>query len=128
MSNYSNEIRNLVASEIESTLKDYEGTYACDLAYEMYNNDYYIIGTYQAKQFLKEHFDDMMECLEEYQNEFGEGYKEVADAEKLATLLVLQVAQDVLSSLDSINEVWNDTLDESSIETILAELKENFEI
>jgi len=118
----------MVANEIESMLADHKGTYICDLAYEMYNNDYYIIGTYQAKEFLKLYFDDMFECLEEYQNEFGEGYKEVTDAEKLTTLLVLQVAQDVLSELDTVSEFWNDTLEDENIETILSELKEKFEI
>ena len=96
MSGYSRKIRTLIKSEIKDMIMDYEDVYGCDLAYEMYNNDYYIIGTYEAKQFLKEYFDDMTECLEQYQEEFGETYPDITNPEKLATLLALSVAEDVL--------------------------------
>ena len=56
MSRYSKEIREQIRSEIKDMISDYENVYGCDLAYEMYNNDYYIIGTYKAKQELKKYF------------------------------------------------------------------------
>ena len=122
MSRYSKEIRELIKGEIKDMIMDYENVYGCDLAYEMYNNDYYIIGTYKAKQFLKEYFDDMSECLEQYQEEFGEVYKDITDPEKVASLLALFVAQDVLSESKVLDDKWNEALEESDLEQIKEEL------
>ena len=122
MSRYSREIRNLIKDEIKDMIMDYKDVYGCDLAYEMYNNDYYIIGTYEAKQFLKEYFDDMTECLEQYQEEFGETYPDITNPEKLATLLALFVAQDVLYESKTLDKCWNDRLEESDLKSIAEEL------
>lgn len=122
MSRYSRKIRNLIKDEIKDMIMDYENVYGCDLAYEMYNNDYYIIGTYKAKQFLKEYFDDMCECLEQYQEEVDEVYKDITNPEKVASLLALFVAQDVLSESKVLDDKWNETLEESDLEQIKEEL------
>ena len=122
MSRYSKEIRELIKGEIKDNIMDYEGVDACDVAYEMYNTDYYIIGTYKAKQFLKEYFDDMSECLEQYQEEFGEVYKDITDPEKVASLLALFVAQDVLRESKVLDDKWNEALEESDLEQIKEEL------
>ena len=122
MSGYSRKIRNIIKDEIKDMIMDYEDVYGCDLAYEMYNNDYYIIGTYKAKQFLKEYFDDMCECLEQYQEEVGEVYKDITNPEKVASLLALFVAQDVLSESKVLDDKWNEALEESDLEQIKEEL------
>ena len=122
MSGYSRKIRNLIKDEIKDMIMDYEDVYGCDLAYEMYNNDYYIIGTYKAKQFIREYFDDMCECLEQYQEEVGEVYKDITNPEKVASLLALFVAQDVLSESKVLDDKWNEALEESDLEQIKEEL------
>ena len=122
MSMYSREIRNLIKDEIKDMIMDYEDVYGADLAYEMYNNDYYIIGTYKAKQFLKEYFDDMTECLEQYEEEFGETYPDITNAEKVATLLALFVAQDVLCKSKTLSKCWGRRLTEENLEAIKEEL------
>ena len=122
MSRYSRKIRNLIKDEIKDMIMDYKDVYGSDLAYEMYNNDYYIIGTYKAKQFLKEYFDDMTECLEQYQEEFGETYPDITNPEKVATLLTLFVAQDVLYESKTLDKCWNDRLEESDLKRIAEEL------
>ena len=123
MSRYSREIRNLIKDEIKDMIMDYKDVYGCDLAYEMYDYDYYIIGTYKAKQFLKEYFDDMTECLEQYQEEFGETYPDITNPEKVATLLTLFVAQDVLCESKTLDKCWNERLlEESDLKRIAEEL------
>ena len=122
MSRYSRKIRNLIKDEIKDMIMDYENVYGCDLAYEMYNNDYYIIGTYKAKQFLKEYFDDMIECLEQYEEELGETYPDITNSEKLATLLALSVAEDVLCESKTLDEYWDCRLTEENLEAIKEEL------
>ena len=122
MSRYSKEIRELIKGEIKDDIMNYEGVYACDLAYEMYNTVYYIIGTYEAKQFLKEYFDGMTECLEQYDEEFGETYPDRTNAEKVATLLALFVAQDILNESKTLDECWGRRLTEENLEAIKEEL------
>ena len=122
MSMYSRTIRNLIKDEIKDMIMDYEDVYGCDLAYEMYNNDYYIIGTYKAKQFLKEYFDDMLECLEQYGEEIGGTYPDITNAEKVATLLALFVAQDILNESKTLDECGNCRLTEEDLEAIKEEL------
>ena len=122
MSGYSRKIRNLIKDEIKDMIMDYEDVYGCDLAHEMYNNDYYIIGTYEAKQFLKEYFDDMLECLEEYGEEIGGTYPDITNAEKVATLLALFVAQDILYESKALDECWDCRLTEENLEAIKEEL------
>ena len=122
MSRYSRKIRNLIKDEIKDMIMDYKDVYGSDLAYEMYNNDYYIIGTYEAKQFLKEYFDDMTECLEQHEEEFGETYPDITNPEKVATLLALFVAQDVLYESKTLDKCWNDRLEESDLKRIAKEL------
>lgn len=122
MSGYSRKIRNLIKDEIKDMIMDYEDVYGCDLAYEMYNNDYYIIGTYKARQFLKKYFDDMIECLEQYEEEVGETYPDITNSEKLATLLALSVAEDVLCESKTLDEYWDCRLTEENLEAIKEEL------
>ena len=122
MSGYSRKIRNLIKSEIKDMIMDYEDVYGCDLAHEMYNNDYYIIGTYKARQFLKKYFDDMIECLEQYEEEVGETYPDITNSEELATLLALSVAEDVLCEAKTLEEYWDCRLTEESLEAIKEEL------
>ena len=122
MSGYSRKIRNLIKDEIKDMIMDYEDVYGCDLAHEMYNNDYYIIGTYKARQFLKKYFDDMIECLEQYEEELGETYPDITNSEKLATLLALFVAQDVLCESKTLSQCWGRRLTEENLEAIKEEL------
>ena len=122
MSMYSRKIRNLIKDEIKDMIMDYEDVYGCDLAHEMYNNDYYIIGTYKARQFLKKYFDDMIECLEQYEEEVGETYPDITNSEKLATLLALSVAEDVLCESKTLDEYWDCRLTEENLEAIKEEL------
>lgn len=108
-------LENIIKGEILESLKneEYEGTYICDLACEMYNNDYYIIGTYQAKEFTKENIENVLQALENYQDNIGTQYNDITDYEKLATFTVLDVAENIISEAmnDITEDIWNDILD-----------------
>lgn len=113
---------------IVDDIENYEDTYGCDLANEMFNTDYYIIGTYEAKQFLKNYIDELFETLEKYQSDYGEQYPHITDAEKLATLVALNQAEEILGSLDTVQEKWDETLEEDDIEKIKKELEEKYDL
>ena len=64
----------------------------------------------------------MCECIEQYKEEFGVTYENITDAEKLLTLLMLFVAEDVLSESETLNEHWNDQLNEEMLIKIAKEI------
>ena len=124
---FSSEIKKEIANEMFISFKDYESIqdmYLCDIANEFYNNDYYIIGIYQAKEWLKKYFDDMLEVIEYWEDETGEQYGQmITDVEKLATLVAYTVADTILYEVyeylgyDS-NDICTDMMEMEIIETL----------
>lgn len=78
---------------IDALESGYSGYY-CDLHNEVFNTDYYIVGTHQAKEALKEY--DVFEAIElvqEYEEDnFGEVNTELSDPEKLINMVYLLLA------------------------------------
>ena len=66
----------------------------------------------------------MLETLEKYQSEFGERYQ--ADPEKLATLVALFVAEEVLSESEVLNKYWDNELEAEQLKEIKEELKNKY--
>ena len=124
---FSSEIKKEIANEMFISFKDYESIqdmYLCDIANEFYNNDYYIIGIYQAKEWLKKYFDDMLEVIEYWEYETGEPYGQmITDVEKLVTLVAYTVADTILYEVyeylgyDS-NDICTDMMEMEIIETL----------
>jgi len=115
------------AAIIEALQDGYSGYY-CDLHNEVFNTDYYIIGTYRAKEALKEY--DVFEALEKVQtyekNNFGEVDTDMSDPEKLINMLYYIIGEEVLyEMMDGIaewNDNWNNIADDETNAAILAEL------
>ena len=124
---FSSEIKKEIANEMYDSFKNYESIqdiYLCDIANEFYNNDYYIIGIYQAKEWLKKYFDDMLETIEYWEDETGETYGQmIADVEKLATLVAYTVADTILYEVYDYlgydnDEICTDMMEMEIIETL----------
>lgn len=97
---FSEEIKKELAHEIVDYIEN-EGIqdyYLCDIANYLYNTDYYIIGIYQAKQWLKKYFFDMLEVIEYFEEELGTVLK-VTDVEDLATTVAYTVAENILNNV-----------------------------
>ena len=97
---FSEEIKQELACELVDYIEN-EGIqdyYLCDIAYYLYNTDYYIIGIHQAKQWLKKYFDDVLETIEYWEDELGTVLK-VTDVEKLATTVAYTVAENILNNI-----------------------------
>ena len=91
---FSYEIKKELACEMIDYIENYgiQDMYLGDIAHELYNTDYYIIGIYQAKEWLKKYFDDMLETIEYWGEETGESYGQmITDVKKLATLVAYTV-------------------------------------
>ena len=124
---FSKEIKKEIANEMYVSFKNYESIqdmYLCDIANEFYNNDYYIIGIYRAKEWLKKYFDDMLEVIEYWEDETGEQYGQmITEVEKLATLVAYTVADTILNEVYEFlgydnDEICTEVMEMEIIETL----------
>ena len=117
------------AAIIEALQDGYTGYYS-DLHNEVFNTDYYIIGTHQAKEALKEY--DVFEAIEKVQtyekDNFGEIYTDLSDPEKLINMLYYIIGEEVLyEMMDGVkawDENWNNQADEETNAAILEAIEE----
>lgn len=83
-------------------LPDFEGTVLDDLHHNLFNTDYYIIGTYQAEEWLKEYgtFQAIRDVQEYEQDNFGEVNTDLGNAEKIANMITYIIGEQIIYSLD----------------------------
>ena len=80
-----------------------------DLHYHAFNTDYYIIGTYQATQWLGDNVFDCIETIKEYeQDNFGEVSTDFSDPEKIVNMYAYIVGEQVVYDTDIENIIFND--------------------
>ena len=113
---------------IEYLENGYDGYY-CDLHNEVFNTNYYIIGTYEAKEALKQY--DVFKAIEKVKDyeelNFGEVTTDISDPEKLANMLYYIVGEDVISDMyeiEEFNDNWNYLATEETNAIIVEQLKE----
>lgn len=118
------EMREEAKQEIIERLEDgYNGYYA-DLHSEIFNTDHYIIGTYEAREALKE-FDvfDAIEKVQEYEKDnFGEVNTDLSDPEKLVNVLYYIIGEEVLIKLTEDVKEWDENWNNVATEEINAEI------
>jgi len=113
------------AAIIEALENGYSGYY-CDLHHEVFNTDYYIIGTWRAKEALKEYdIWDAIEKVQTYEKEnFGEIYTNLSDPEKLINALYYIIGEEVLHEMmDGVEVFWDNWDYEADEETNAAILE-----
>lgn len=123
------EMREQAREEIIEALTDGYSGYYCDLHSEVFNTDYYIIGTHQAKEALREY--GVFEAIEKVQgyekDQFGETYTDVSNPEKLVNMLFYIIGEEVLfdmmDGIDAWNDNWNNCADEETNVAILEEIR-----
>lgn len=126
-----NEMKEQAIADIIETLENGFDGYYCDLHNEVFNTDYYIIGTYQAKEVLREY--DVFEAIELVQtyekDNFGEVYTELSNPEKLVNMVYYIVGDEVIGEMydiEAFNDGWNDRADEETNAVIIEALKEKY--
>lgn len=117
---------------IETLENGYNGYY-CDLHNEVFNTDYYIIGTYQAKEALREY--DVFEAIELVQTyekeQFGEVYTDLSNAEKLINMVYYIIGYEAIGEMykiEAFEENWNERADDETNAIIIEEMKKLFEV
>ena len=70
-----------------------------DLHHHAFNNDYYIIGTYQAKKWLGDEVFEIINIIKEYENDnFGEVNTDFSDPEKVVNMYTYIIGEDVVNN------------------------------
>lgn len=113
---------------IEALERGYEGYY-CDLHHEVFNTDFYIIGTEMAKDALREY--DVFEAIElvqEYERSvLGMIYTDLSNPERLINMVYYIIGEEVISEMldksEAFSDRWNDYADEETNEAILMAIK-----
>ena len=119
-----------VISYMISQLEDQVGLNndVSDLHHYLLNEDYFIIGTYQAKQWLSSYVFDAIEAIKEYeQSNFGEVSTDFSDPEKVANMYAYILGEEILSDSDIYQQIQleKSILEEDDIKNLVEDLKEN---
>lgn len=127
-----NEMKQEAIEAIMEALDGYSDYY-CDLHNEVFNTDYYIIGTYEAKEALREY--DVFEAIElvqKYEKEqFGEIYTDLSDPERLINMVYYIIGDEVIGEMyeiEAFEDNWNNVADDETNAIILEAMKEMFNI
>ena len=130
MNSKEQEMREEAQERIIECLKNGYAGYYNDLHHEVFNTNYYIIGSHQAKEALEEY--DVFEAIakvQDYEKEnFGEIYTDLSDPEKLVNMLFYIIGEEVLWKIldnsKTLNENWDNLANEETNTLILKELGE----
>jgi hypothetical protein len=119
-----------VLSYMISLLEDQVGldNDVSDLHHYLLNEDYFIIGTYKAKQWLGSEVFDVIETIREYeQSNFGQVSTDFSDPEKVANMMAYILGEEILSESDIYQQIQFDKniLEEDDIKNLVEDLKEN---
>jgi hypothetical protein len=104
----------------------YTGTYGADLHNELFNTEYYIIGRYQAEQWLINNVGIFaaIDEIKEYENDnFGTVTTDFSEPEKVVNMYVYIKGQEILAECPTLDKKWNDKLTDKDIVKIKKELK-----
>ena len=100
------EIKNHAIDWLDETKAQTEGENGYDYDFrdthevhnDIFNIDYYIIGTYQAKQWLGHMAFDVINIIKEYeQDNFGEVYTDFSQPEHVVNMYVYIVGEEIIS-------------------------------
>jgi len=104
-------LEELVDHAIEGVNDRGEGNYGCDLHNYIFNEDYYIIGTALAKEWLQEN-GGVFNAIEEI------------NAEKVVNMFVYIKGEEILSESSTLSDKWNARLEKEDVENIIEELED----
>jgi hypothetical protein len=106
-------------------LNDLKGSniHGCDLHHEIFNTDYYIIGTWDAKQWCGSETFNIIEIIKDYeQDNFGEVNTDLSDPERVVNMYVYIVGEVVLQESKTLNNKWDVILNDDDLMAIAEEI------
>ena len=102
-----------------------ETQHASDLHHYLLNEDYFIIGRYEAKQFLDGEAFNAIEKIKTYeQDNFGEVSTDLSEPEKVVNMFAYVVGEEILRESETLQKAWDRTLEKSDLDAIAEEIGE----
>lgn len=117
---------NIIQHALDS-IDNVEGVYGCDLHNLLFNEDYFIIGYYQAEEYLKNGpgvFDAIREIKEYEEDNFGEVSTDLSDSEKVVNMYAYIKGEKLLNDCSTVVDNWGNYLTEENIKDITKELND----
>ena len=120
-------IREFVADVLMDKLDEYEGTSSCggELDFyllQQYNVDgSYTYSTYEAKQWIQEHFDELADIVNDMTEEGLAPCNVFDNPECFMVQIMLYVAGELLGQCDTVTAFWNE--EQELTKEIIAEIK-----
>ena len=100
-----------------------------DLHHYLLNEDYFIIGSYRAEQWLKkDSIFNAIEKIKDYeQNNFGQVSTDLSSSENVANMLAYILGEEILFESDIYQQIQFDKniLEEDDIKNLIEDLKES---
>ena len=126
------ELKQDVKNYIIDQLNDDVGLnhHICDLHDYLLNQDYFIIGYYQAEQWLKkDSIFNAIETIKDYENDnFGQVSTDLSSSESVANMLAYILGEEILFNNDTYNlftRFHNEYLSEDKRDLLVSSLKES---
>lgn len=124
-------LKQFMVDAITDKLEEMEGMeiYGCDLGYQLFKeanvNGSYTCNAYEAKQWIKEHFDELGEVVEDIMFNLGaEPILNIFDnPEAFQVVCMLELSATLMEQCQTVAKNWNNTM-ELTPETIKQIIKE----
>jgi len=101
------------------------GQEASELHHELYNMDYFIIGTYKAKEWLGSTAFDAIGIIQEYEeSNFGGVNTDLSSPEAVCNMLAYITGEELLAECETLQNKWDEQLTDKDIDAITKELEE----
>ena len=105
----------------------YDGYY-CDLHNEVFNTDYYVTGTAEAKDILGEDVFDAIGRIYTYEKDvLGEVLTDLSDPIKIVNILFYIIGEEIMYNNDEFNKIltehWDEHADEETNREFIKALK-----
>jgi len=94
-----------IKENIEYLRENYPNSWADDLHHYAFNEDYYIIGTYKARQWLGEEVFNIINFIKEYEQfNFGEVTTDFSNAENVVNMYAYIIGEEIVSDYVNVLE------------------------
>tara|TARA_R110002020_G_scaffold234905_1_gene447034 strand:+ start:257 stop:628 length:372 start_codon:yes stop_codon:yes gene_type:complete len=115
------DVKENIIDQLDDSL---EGVYSSDLHCETCNRDMFIIGTYNAKQWLGDNSFTAIQKIKKYEQEhFGECNTDLSNPEDVANMLAYILGDELLNESKVLLDLWDKELTSEDLEAIKGELE-----
>ena len=103
------EIKDYALETLKENIKydeDYLNKDIQDIHFDLFNEDYYLIGYYECRKWLEDEVFNVIECIKEYEEfNFGEVTTDFSNSERVVNMYVYIIGERLLYEDNIIDEI-----------------------